>query len=51
MPPQSILVRERGQEINQTAPQSSHPISGPICMGVKEDSLQEDLLTTAPPAQ
>ena len=51
MPPQSILVREGGQEINQTAPQSSHPISGPIHMGVTEDALQEDLPTTAPPAQ
>ena len=51
MPPQSILVRERGQEINQTALQTSHPISGPTHMGVTEDALQEDPPTTVPPAQ
>ena len=51
MPPQSISVRERGQEINQTTPQTSHPISGQAHMGVTEDALQEDLPTTAPPAQ
>ena len=51
MPPQSILGRERVQEINQTAPQTSHPISGPTHMGVTEDALQEDLPTTVPPAQ
>ena len=50
-PPQSILVRERGQEINQTALQTSHPISGPTHMGVIEDTLWEDPPTTAPPAQ
>ena len=51
MPPQSISVRERGQEINQTAIQKSHPIYGPTCMGVTENALQEDPPTTAPPAQ
>ena len=51
MPPQSILVGERGQEINQTSPQISHPISGQTHMVVTEDALQEDLPTTAPPAQ
>ena len=42
---------ERGQEINQTTPQTSHPISGQTHMGVTEDALQEDLPITAPPAQ
>ena len=51
MPPQSILVRERGQEINQTVLQTSHPSSGPTHMGVTEDALQEDPPNTAPPAQ
>ena len=51
MPLQSILVRERGQEINQTALQTSHPISEPTRMGVIEDALQEDPPNTAPPAQ
>ena len=50
-PPQRILVKERGQEINQTALQTFHPISGPTHMGVTEDALQEDPPTTAPPAQ
>ena len=44
-------VRERGQEINQTTQQTSHPISGEAHMGVTEDVLQEDLPTTAPPVQ
>ena len=51
MQPQSISVRERGQEINQTTPQTSHPISGQTHMDVTEDALQEDLPTTAPPIQ
>ena len=51
MPPQSILVRERGQEINQTALQTSHPSSGPTHIGVTEDALQKDLPNTTPPAQ
>ena len=51
MLPQSILVRERGLEINQTALQTSHTSSEPICMGVTENTLQEDLPNTTPPAQ
>ena len=42
MPPQSILVRERGQEINQTTIQTSQPGSDPNQMGVTENTLQED---------
>ena len=51
MPPQSISVRERGQEINETTPKTSHPISGQTHMSFTQDALQEDLPTTAPPAQ
>ena len=51
MPPQSILMGERRQEINQVAPQISHPISEQTHMGVIKDTLQEDLSTTAPPTQ
>ena len=39
MPSQSISVGERGQEINQTTPQTSHPISGQSDMGATEDTL------------
>ena len=41
MLPQSILVRERGQEINQPTIQTSQPGSVPIQMGVIENALQE----------
>ena len=51
MPPQSILVRERGQEINQTTIQTFQPRSEPTEMGVTENTLQEDLPTTVPPVQ
>ena len=42
---------ERGQEINQIAPQTSHPIFKQTNMVVTEDTLQENLPTTSPPAQ
>ena len=51
MPPQSILVGERGQEISQIAPLTSHPISEQTSIGVTGYALQENLSTTAPPAQ
>ena len=51
MPPQSILVRERGQEINQTTIQTSQPGSEPTQMGVTENTLPEDLPSTTPQAQ
>ena len=51
MPPQSILVRERGQEINQITIQTSQPGFDPIQMGVTENSLQENLPSTTPLAQ
>ena len=46
MPPQSILVRERGQEINQPTIQTSQPESEPIQMGVTENAPQENLPNT-----
>ena len=39
MPPQSISVRERGQEINQTTIQTSQPGSEPTPMGVTDNTL------------
>ena len=49
--PQSILVRERGQEINQTTIQTSQPGSEPTQMGVTDNTLHEDLPSTTPLAQ
>ena len=48
MPPQSILVGERRQEINQIGLQTSHSISEQTHIGVTEDALQEDFSTNAP---
>ena len=42
-PPQSILVRERGQEINQTTIPTSQPGSEPTQMGVTDNASHEDL--------
>ena len=50
-PPQSISVRERGQEINQTAIQTCQPRSKPTQMDVTENTLQEDLPGTTPLTQ
>ena len=44
--PQSISVRERGQEINQTTILTSHPGSEPTQMGVTDNTLHEDLPST-----
>ena len=51
-PPQSILVGERGYEVNQIALQPSHPSTEQTHVGVAEDALQENLpTTTALPTQ
>ena len=42
-PPQSISVRERGQEINQTTIQISQPGSEPSQMGVTDNAPHRDL--------
>ena len=51
MLPQSILLRERGQEINQTTKQTSQPGSEPTQMGVTDNTLHEDLPSTTPLVQ
>ena len=48
MPPQSILVRERGQEINQPLIRTSQPGSESIQMNVTENAPQEGLPGTTP---
>ena len=47
-PPQSISVGERGQEINQFTPQTSHTIFEQTHMDVTE-ALQENLPTHCSP--
>ena len=44
--PQSISVRERGQEINQTTIPTSQPGSEPTEMGVTDNAPHEDLPST-----
>ena len=51
MPPQSISVRERGQEINQTILPTSQPGSEPTQMGVTDNAPHEDLPSTTSSAQ
>ena len=51
MPPQSISVRERGQEINQPTIQTSQPGSEPTQIGVIENAPQEDPSSTTPLVQ
>ena len=51
MLPQSILVRERGQEINQTTIQTSQPGSEPTQMSVTDNTRHEDLPSTTSLAQ
>ena len=48
MSPQSISVRKRGQDINQTTIQTSQPGSTPTQMGVTDNILHEDLPSTTP---
>ena len=50
MPPQSISVRERGQEINQTTIPTSQPVSELTQMGVTDNTPHEDLPSTTSPA-
>ena len=49
--PPSILVRERGQEINQPTMQTFQPRSELTQMGDTENALQEDLTSATPSAQ
>ena len=50
-PPQSTLMRERGQEINQTTIPTSQPGSEPTHMGVIDNTPHEDLPRTTSLAQ
>ena len=45
-PPQSISVRERGQEINETTILTSQPGCEPTQMGVTDNTPHEDLPST-----
>ena len=47
-PPQSVLVRERGQDINQPATQTTQPGSEPTQIEVTENALQEDPIVSTP---
>ena len=47
-PPQSVPVRERGQEINQPTSQTTQPGSEPAHIGVTENALQEDPFVSTP---
>ena len=51
MPSQSVLMRERGQEINQTTILTFQPRSEPTQMGVTDNTLHEDLPSTTSLAQ
>ena len=44
IPPQSVLVREMGPDINQPANQTTQPGSEPTQIGVTENALQEDTI-------
>ena len=48
IPPQSVLVRERWQEINQPTTQTTQPGSEPAQIGVTENALQEDPIVSTP---
>ena len=47
-PPQSVLVREIGPDINQPATQTTQPGSGPTQIEVMENALQEDPIFSTP---
>ena len=49
--PQSISVRERGQEINQPTIRTFQPRIVLTQMGNTENALREDLTSTTPSAQ
>ena len=51
MPPQSVLVREMGPDINQPATPNTQPGSEPTQIGVMENALQEDPIVSTPRTQ
>ena len=48
MPPQSVLVREIGPDINQPVKQTTQPGSDPTQIGITENALQEDTIVSTP---
>ena len=48
MPPQCVLVREIGPDINQPFDQTTQPGSEPTQIGVMENALQEDTIVSSP---
>ena len=50
-PSQSVLVRERGQDINQPAAQTTQPGLEPTQIEVTENALQEDPIVSTPRTQ
>ena len=48
MPPQSVLAREIGPDINQPVNQTTQPGSEPTQIGVTENALQEDTIVSSP---
>ena len=48
MPPQSVPIREGGQDINQPANQTTQPGSKPTQTEVTENALQEDPIVSTP---
>ena len=51
MPPQSVLVREIGPDINQPVNQTTQPGSEPTQIKVTENALQEDTIVSSPRTQ
>ena len=47
-PPQSVPVRERGQDINQCATQTTQPGSEPTQIEIIENALQEVPIVSTP---
>ena len=47
-PPQSVLVRERRQDINQPTAQTTHPGMEPTQIEATENALQEDPIVSTP---
>ena len=51
MPPQSVLVKETGPDINQPAKQTTQPGSEPTQIGVMGNALQDDTIVSPPRTQ
>ena len=50
-PPQSVLVREMGPDINQPVNPTTKPRSEPAEVGVMENALQEHTIVSTPRTQ